>query len=46
MDCVVGSNMQEVMSSIFCTAERHLETHFNGITIQDVLGQIHDCEDC
>lgn len=46
MDCVVGSNMQEVMNNIFCTAERQLEAHFNGITIADVLGQIHECQEC
>jgi len=46
MDCVVGSNMQEVMHGIFCKAENHLESYFRGITIADVLGQIHRCEDC
>ncbi|EFM09114.1 MULTISPECIES: RrF2 family transcriptional regulator [Paenibacillus] len=46
MDCVVGSNMKQVMFGIFCTAEKRLETHFNAITIRDVLGQIHDCVDC
>jgi Rrf2 family protein len=46
MDCVVGSNMNEVMFGIFCTAEKHLEAHFNAITIRDVLGQIRECSDC
>ena len=44
MDCVVGSNMTEVMFNIFCTAEKQLEKHFQGITIQDVLKQIRSCE--
>ncbi|WP_424766570.1 RrF2 family transcriptional regulator [Paenibacillus sp. sgz302251] len=43
MDCVVGSNMNQVMFGIFCTAEKQLENHFSAITIQDVLKQIHDC---
>ncbi|WP_127531940.1 RrF2 family transcriptional regulator [Paenibacillus kobensis] len=42
-DCVVGSNMNEVMFNIFCTAEKQLESHFNAITIRDVLGQIREC---
>ncbi|MNZ76915.1 putative HTH-type transcriptional regulator YwnA [compost metagenome] len=41
MDCVIGSNMNDVMFSIFCKAEKELERHFSAITIQDVLGQIH-----
>jgi Rrf2 family protein len=44
MDCVVGSNMNKVMFSIFCTAEKKLEEHFGGITINDVLGQIQACD--
>ncbi|MFD1957879.1 RrF2 family transcriptional regulator [Paenibacillus thailandensis] len=44
MDCVVGSNMKEVMNGIFCTAEKQLENHFRGITIQDVLAQIQACD--
>ncbi|MGO4376017.1 RrF2 family transcriptional regulator [Paenibacillus sp. YIM B09110] len=43
MDCVVGSNMNQVMFGIFCKAEKQLEEHFSAITIQDVLGQIHAC---
>ncbi|MBH5320532.1 Rrf2 family transcriptional regulator [Paenibacillus sp. GSMTC-2017] len=44
MDCLVGSNMNQVMTGIFCTAEKKLEEHLSGITIQDVLKQIHACE--
>lgn len=44
MDCVVGSNMKQVMFGIFCTAEKQLELHFSAITIEDVLQQIHACE--
>lgn len=43
MDCVVGSNMNQVMFGIFCRAEKQLEEHFSGITIGDVLKQIHSC---
>ncbi|GGF92072.1 RrF2 family transcriptional regulator [Paenibacillus abyssi] len=45
-DCVVGSNMQEVMNGIFCSAEKHLEAYFSQITIANVLGQVHECQDC
>jgi len=44
MDCVVGSNMNQVMFGIFCKAEKQLETYFHAITLQDVLQQIKDCE--
>ncbi|CAM4156230.1 Rrf2 family transcriptional regulator [Paenibacillus alkaliterrae] len=43
MDCLVGSNMNQVMFGIFCTAEKQLESHFSAITIEDVLQQIHAC---
>ena len=43
MDCVVGSNMNQVMFGIFCKAEKGLEAYFDAITIQDVLGQIREC---
>ncbi|MEK3884858.1 Rrf2 family transcriptional regulator [Paenibacillus sp. PL2-23] len=43
MDCVVGSNMNQVMHGIFCRAEKQLEDHLGGITIGDVLKQIHAC---
>lgn len=43
MDCVVGSNMRSVMDGIFCSAEKHLEDYFDGISIKAVLGQIHAC---
>lgn len=44
MDCVVGSNMNQVMFDIFCKAEKQLEEHFSAITISDVLKQIHACK--
>ncbi len=44
MDCVVGSNMNQVMFGIFCTAEKQLEAHFSAITISDILKQIRSCE--
>lgn len=44
MDCVVGSNMNQVMFGIFCKAEKHIETYFQAITLQDVLQQITDCQ--
>lgn len=43
MNCVVGSNMKQVMHGIFCRAEQQLEEHFSGITIGDVLKQIRAC---
>lgn len=43
MDCVVGSNMNQVMFGIFCKAEKGLESYFDAITVQDVLGQICEC---
>ncbi|MCA0758555.1 Rrf2 family transcriptional regulator [Paenibacillus sp. N4] len=43
MDCVVGSNMNQVMFGIFCKAEKQLENHFSAITIEDVLKQIRAC---
>lgn len=43
IDCMVGSNMNTVMYSIFCTAEKKLEEHFSHITISDVLTQIREC---
>ncbi|MBD2868306.1 RrF2 family transcriptional regulator [Paenibacillus arenilitoris] len=43
MNCLVGSNMNQVMFGIFCNAEKQLEDHFGAITIQDVLNQIHAC---
>jgi Rrf2 family protein len=44
MDCKVGSNMTQVMYGIFCKAEKQLEEHFLGITIGNVLKQIHACD--
>lgn len=44
MDCLVGSNMKQVMFGIFCSAEKRLEEHFSDITIGDVLKKIHACE--
>ncbi|MFD0957825.1 RrF2 family transcriptional regulator [Paenibacillus chungangensis] len=44
MDCVVGSNMNEVMQGIFCSAEKQLEGYFKDITIEDVLKQIRACQ--
>ncbi|AZN38632.1 RrF2 family transcriptional regulator [Paenibacillus albus] len=46
MDCVVGSNMREVMDGIFCRAEKQLENYFGGITIAGVLSQIKECKQC
>ncbi len=40
MDCVVGSNMGDVMNDVFCGADRHLEMYFESITIARMLTQI------
>ncbi|ASS67307.1 MULTISPECIES: Rrf2 family transcriptional regulator [Paenibacillus] len=45
-DCLVGSNMNEVMNRIFCTAEQQLEDYFSGLTIAGVLKDIHSCDSC
>ncbi|OXM14199.1 RrF2 family transcriptional regulator [Paenibacillus herberti] len=45
-ECVVGSNMQEVMNGIFCGAEQRLEEYFEGLTIASVLSRIHRCDTC
>ncbi|WP_019006879.1 RrF2 family transcriptional regulator [Cohnella laeviribosi] len=42
MDCMVGSNMQDVMNSVFCGAERQLENYFAGITIGQMLTRIKE----
>ncbi|GIO12848.1 transcriptional regulator [Cohnella xylanilytica] len=42
MDCMVGSNMQDVMNSVFCEAERKLEGYFSEITIGSMLSQIKE----
>jgi len=44
MDCVVGSNMRSVMNGIFCTAEKRLETYFDGIPVLAVLERIKECQ--
>ncbi|RUS49141.1 Rrf2 family transcriptional regulator [Cohnella sp. AR92] len=40
MDCMVGSNMQDVMNSVFCGAEKQLEGYFSDITIGGMLRNI------
>ncbi|MBW5445975.1 transcriptional regulator [Cohnella sp. CFH 77786] len=39
-DCVVSSNMAEVMNAVFCGADRQLEAYFEGITIGRMLSQV------
>lgn len=40
MECVVSSNMGDVMNDVFCGADRQLETYFESITIGRMLNQI------
>lgn len=40
MDCVVGSNMAEVMTAVFCGADQQLEQYFGQITIGGMLSQL------
>lgn len=40
MDCVVSSNMGEVMNAVFCGADRQLEAYFARITIGRMLSEI------
>jgi len=42
MDCMVGSNMQDVMNSVFCGADQQLEQYFSRITIGSMLEQIRE----
>ncbi|RED84129.1 RrF2 family transcriptional regulator [Cohnella phaseoli] len=39
-DCLVGSNMGEVMNGVFCGADRQLEQYFESITIGQMLSQL------
>jgi Rrf2 family protein len=39
-DCVVSSNMGEVMNAVFCGADRQLEDYFGAITIGHMLSQV------
>ncbi|WP_276353435.1 RrF2 family transcriptional regulator [Cohnella caldifontis] len=39
-DCVVSSNMAEVMAGVFCEADRQLEAYFERITIGSMLSGI------
>ncbi|TJY41859.1 Rrf2 family transcriptional regulator [Cohnella pontilimi] len=40
MNCVVGSNMGEVMNAVFCGADRQLEMYFEQITIGQMLSRV------
>lgn len=39
-DCIVSSNMAEVMNAVFCGADRQIEQYFEGITIGSMLSQV------
>ncbi len=39
-DCLVGSNMSEVMNGVFCGADQQLEQYFESITIGQMLSQL------
>lgn len=41
--CLVSSHTQQVMDEIFHSAELHLETYLDQITIQSVLEKIKQC---
>lgn len=40
MDCIVGSNMRDVMNAVFCGADQQLEAYFESITIAQMLSQV------
>jgi Rrf2 family protein len=40
MNCVVGSNMGDVMNAVFCGADRQLEIYFEQITIGQMLSRV------
>jgi len=39
-ECIVSSNMAEVMNAVFCGADRQIEQYFEGITIGGMLSQV------
>lgn len=39
-DCVVSSNMAEVMNAVFCGADRQLEQYFESIAIGQMLSRL------
>ncbi|WP_256759217.1 Rrf2 family transcriptional regulator [Cohnella sp. WQ 127256] len=39
-DCLVGSNMGEVMDAVFCGADQQLELYFESITIGQMLSRL------
>lgn len=39
-ECMVGSNMAEVMNSVFCGADQQLEMYFQSITIGQMLSRL------
>jgi Rrf2 family protein len=40
MDCIVASNMGDVMNSVFCGADQQLELYFETITIGQMLSRL------
>lgn len=42
MDCMVGSNMADVLNDVFCGAERHLEAYLGAISIGGMLSRIRE----
>lgn len=40
MDCIVGSNMAEVMNAVFCGADQQVAQYFARITIGGMLSQL------
>ncbi|WP_274364334.1 RrF2 family transcriptional regulator [Paenibacillus thermotolerans] len=42
--CMVSSNIQCVMDTVFAEAERHLESFFERLTVADVLTQIREAD--
>ncbi|MFC4303545.1 RrF2 family transcriptional regulator [Cohnella boryungensis] len=39
-DCLVGSNMSDVMNDVFCGADRQLEAYLDSITIGQMLERL------
>ena len=39
-DCMVGSNMGEVMNEVFCGADQQLERYLESITIGQMLSRL------
>lgn len=45
-DCMIASNIQEVMNGIFCDAERQLQAYWQQWTLRRVMEEIREQHQC